>query len=401
MTLLPDTLRLLAFRTRPLRAIAGRKAVITGLVWLSAGFLAFVLFRNSVYAGLQEPIRGVVNPGLLDSLFQLNLLQAVGFFAVIYVPAVIALSNVFAADGRGLTVSGEEYRRNGAVLFRLWGLLLLASAPVQWLAPQFLVLGAFFGISIGLLVLIVLLAVYSIWAIRELNFLPLPAALGVFAFSSITLPLFYAITAVFYALPLFLMIPVMYLLFQRLRSLASRREQERDFQHHLLALTTNPQDADAHHQLGLLHAKRGNLDSARRYLEHASKIDPGQPEYHYQIGRVLESAGAWPGALEQYEETYRLAPNYGLGDIFREVGKGYLHTGQPDKAIEFLRYFLGVRASDPEARYWLAAALKETGASEEMRVQLNTLLEQARSNPRFFRREKREWIYRARLLLRE
>ncbi len=398
---LPDTLRLLAFRARALRAVAGRKRAVAGLLWLSAGFLLFAVLRNSVYAGLQEPIPGVVNPGILDSLFQLNLIQAVGFFAVVYVPAIIALGNAFAADGRGLTVSGEEYRRHGAVLFPLWGLLFLVAAPVQWFAPQFLVLGVFFGISIGLLVLILLLAVYSIWAIKELNFLTLPAAAGVFALSSLTLPLFYLMTAVFYALPLFLMIPLVYLLFQRLRSLTSGRQQEREFQHHLLALTTNPQDADAHHQLGILHARRGNLESARRYLEQASRIDPGQPEYHYQIGRVLETAGAWPEALEQYEETYRLDPNHGLGDIFREVGKAYLHTGQPAKALEFLRYFLQLRASDPEARYWFAMALKETGALEEMRVQLNTLLEQARSNPRFFRREKREWIYRARLLLRD
>jgi tetratricopeptide (TPR) repeat protein len=401
MTLLLEILSLLAFRSRSLRAVAAKKSLFSGLLWLSAGFLSFVLIRNSVYAGLQEPIPGIVNPGLFDSLFQLNLLQAVAFFAGIYVPVIIALSNAFAADGRGFTVSGGEYRAHGAVLLPLWGLLFLVAAPIQWVAPQFLVLGVFFGISIGLLVLILLLATYSIWAIKELNFLPLSAAAGVFLLSSLTLPLFYVMTAVLYALPLFLMIPLLYLLFQRVRSLSTGRVQEREFQRQLVTLTANPQDADAHHQLGLLHMKRGNLESARRYFEQAGRIDPSQPEYHYQLGRVMEAQGEWAGALEQYEETYRLDPNFALGDILREVGKGYLHTGRVEKAIEFLRYFLGMRSSDPEARYWLAVALKESDAPEEMRVQLNTLLEQARSNPAFFRRENREWIYRARRLLRE
>ena len=105
-------------------------------------------------------------------------------------------------------------------------------------------------------------------------------------------------------------------------------------------------------------------------------------------------------ALEEYEETYRLNPEQSLGDIFREVGKAYLHTGNVDKAIEFLEFFLQTRGSDPEGRYWLAVALHKQGKPEEMRVQLNTILEQARSNPRFFRKEKRAWVLRARTLLR-
>ena len=400
MTLLPSTLRLLAFRSRAVREVAARRSLSVALLLISTGFLTFVVIRNSVYAGLQEPIPGVVNPGLLDSLFQLNLIQALAFFAGIYVPVIIALSNAFAADGRGLTVSREEYLSHASVLLSLWGMVFLVAAPVQMLVPEFIVLGVFFGISMGLLVLIVLFAAYSVWAIKELNFIPLPAALGAFVLSSLTLPLFYVMTAVFYALPLFLLIPLLYLGYQRVRTFASGREQEREFHHQMLTLTANPQDADAHYQIGLLHMKRGNLGSARRYLEQASAIDPRQPEYQYQVGHVLEMQGDWTGALERYEETYRLDPDYGINDVLREVGKGYLHTGQVEKAIEFLQYFLGLRSSDPEARYWLAVALKKSGAEDEMRVQLSSILEQARSNPRFFRRENREWIYRARQLLR-
>ena len=58
------------------------------------------------------------------------------------------------------------------------------------------------------------------------------------------------------------------------------------------------------------------------------------------------------------------------------------------------------RGSDPEGRYWLAVALQKSGDADQMRMQLNTILEQARSNPRFFRKENREWIYKARSLLR-
>ena len=159
-------------------------------------------------------------------------------------------------------------------------------------------------------------------------------------------------------------------------------------------------DADAHHQLGLIHLKRDNLDAARRYFESALKIDSRDPDYHYYLGRVFEAKGDWPSALEQYEETYRLAPNFQLGDIFRDVGKAYLHNGQFEKAEEFLRFFLEKRNSDPEGRYWLAITYQKLSRDEEMRSQLNTCLDQARANPRFFRKENRQWLYRSRILLR-
>jgi tetratricopeptide (TPR) repeat protein len=241
--------------------------------------------------------------------------------------------------------------------------------------------------------------VYSVWAVRELNFVPAPAAMAVVILSSLTLPLFYVITGVFYALPFFLMIPLIYVFVQKIKSFATGREQERQFQLHQQVLTANPQDADAHRQLALVQMKRGNLGAARAHIENALRIHPGDPEYHYALGRIFEEQDDWPAALGCYEETYRIDPQYGTGDIFREVGKGYLHTGKLEKAIEFLRFFLSNRDSDLEGRYWLAVALQRLGSTTEMRAQLNTVLEQARSNPRFFRREKRQWIYRARQLL--
>jgi tetratricopeptide (TPR) repeat protein len=401
MRYLRDSLGLLGFRRRALRSLAARGALLPGLAWLTAGFLIFVLVRNSVYSDLEEPIPGIVNPGLLDSLFQLNLVQAILFFALVYVPAIIGLGNAFAADGLGLTVSRNEYYSHVSVLFPLWGLLFTVAAPIQVLAPEFLVVGIFFGISIGLFTLILMIVVYTIWAIKELDFIPYPAAAGVFVVSWLTLPAFYVLIRFLFALPLILLIPIGYLGVQAIRSFLGSREREREFRRHLYSLTMNAQDADAHRQLGLLYLTRGNTQAAQQHFENARKIDPRDPEYAYLLGRVFEAKGDWEQALEQYEETYRLNPEFGLGDIFREVGKGYLHTGNVDKAVEFLRFFLEKRGSDPEGRYWLACALDATGATEEKRVQLNTILEQARSNPRFFRREKREWINRARQQLRQ
>jgi tetratricopeptide (TPR) repeat protein len=398
MNMLRDLMGVLALRERALNAMASRKAIVPAFFIFAAGFLAFVLVRNSVYADLRGDVPGFFSVSYLGSFLRLNLVQALVFFSLVYIPSVVCLGNAIAGEGLGLSLSRAEYQAHLAVLFPMWGFLLLVAAPVQVVLPQFIVLGDF-GISIGLLLFLVLTVIYTVWAVRELNHISTVAAVGAFALSWFTLPLFYILSMFFFALPLFIMIPVVYLGFQRFRSFISDRESERALHRHLQDLTLNPQDADAQHQLGLIHMRRGNLKGAQADLEQAIKIDPSAAEYHYRLGQVFESQEEWEKALEEYGETYRLNPKQSLGDIFREVGKAYLHTGNVGKAIEFLEYFLEMRGSDPEGRYWLAVALQKEGKREEMRVQLNTILEQARSNPRFFRKEKRAWVLRARTLL--
>jgi tetratricopeptide (TPR) repeat protein len=396
MNFLLDLMGMLAFRSRALRALATRQALLPAYSILGCGFLAFVLVRNAVHAELNPVGKG----SLLHSIFSINLIQALLFLSVVYVPAVICMSNAFAGDGLGLSFSRDEYRAHVAALFPLWGLLFAIAAPLHWVLPHFLALGVF-EIGTGLLGLGLLVAIYTVWAVKELNYVSLVAALGVFVLSWLTLPAFYVLTMFLFALPLFVLIPILYLSLQRFRSFLAARVEVRNFQERLHGLTLNPQDADAHHQLGLIHLKRENLDAAQRYFENALRIDSRDPDYHYYLGRVFEAKGDWPSALEHYEDTYRLAPNHRLGDIFRDVGKAYLHNGEPEKAKEFLQFFLDKRNSDPEGRYWLAITFQKLSLDQEMRSQLNSVLEQARANPRFFRKENRQWLYRSRVLLRQ
>ncbi|MBN1568861.1 MAG: tetratricopeptide repeat protein [Acidobacteria bacterium] len=388
---------MLAFRTDAFRAQAERRAPIAGVVFFCAGYIAYALVRNSVYAILPE-VR-LQQTGLMGAVFDLQLLHILLFLLLIYIPAVIVMSNAISGDGLGFSVSRQEYQTHVSALMPLWGLLFFICAPLQWLIPHFLIVGLF-EISIGMLVRSILILIYTFWAIKMLNYLAPVQALGVFALSCFTLPIYYILTSFFFALPFFIMIPLIYLGYQWIRGYQTAHSSGRAYQQHLHTLTANPQDADAPYQLGLIHLERRSLDAARRYFESAIKIDPKIPDYSYSLGRVYELKGDWARALEQYEETYRLDPEYGLGDIFREVGKAYLHTGNENKAIEFLEFFLNKRGSDPEGRYWLAVALQKRGDIEQMRVQLNRIIEQARSHPRFFRKENREWIYRARNMIR-
>ncbi len=398
MNFFADLLGTLLFRHGSLQALASRRAVFRPLLCLAAGFLAYVLVRNSVYAVLVRSPYVSGPESSLEFFLDLNLLQILIFLSLIYVPALVALSNKFAGDGLGFSITRIEYISHLSAFLPLWGMLFLIAAPFQWLFPQFLVLGNF-SISVGLLWLLMLMVTYTVWAVREMDYIPTIAALGAFALSWLTLPVFFILTRFLLALPFFILIPLLYIFVQRFRELMAAHNAERSFRRHLHSLTLNPRNADAHYQLGLLHYRHRNLDAAQTYFDQALAIDPEDPDYHYFLGRVYEARGDWHSALGEYETTYRLSPEYALGDIFREVGKAYLHEKSLDKAAEFLRFFLSRRASDPEGRYWLAVALLEAGDRDEARIQLNTMLDQARATPRFFRKENREWIHRARMLL--
>ncbi len=398
MTFLANLPGMLAFRTRALRVQAGQRVLLWGVVCFALGFLAFVTVRNSVYADLPELSSGASEP--VYSFLRLNLVQAVVYALLVYIPSIILLSNAMSGNGPGPSVSRQEYQSHGSVLLPLWGLIFLIAAPLQYFAPQFVVVGIV-GISIGMCALLTLLGVYTVWAIRQLNYLSVAQALGVFAVSWFTLPVFFILTSFLFALPFFIMIPLMVLGYLWIQTRWASRAGEQASQQHLRSLMSNPKDADAHYQLGLLYLNRRNISVARGHFENALRIDPGDPDYYYHLGRCHETDGQWSRALEHYEETYRLSPEYRLGDVLREVGKAYLHTGNADKAVEFLRCFLAKRNSDPEGRYWLALALEKKGEKDEMRVQLELVMEQARSSPRFFRKENREWIYRARNKIRD
>jgi tetratricopeptide (TPR) repeat protein len=403
MTFFFDLLGMLTFRTHALRAQAERCALVGGVVCFSLGFGAYAMVRNSVYAELPELLSQ--QSGLIESFLDLNLIQAILFLMLVYVPALIILGNALSGDGIGSSFSKREYQGCISVLLPLWGMLSLIAAPIQWLIPHFLLFGGN-GITVGILIRLLLVLIYTLWAIQHLSYLSLMRSIGVFVLSCFTLPVYFLITEYLSteylsALPFFFMIPLIYMGTQWIRAHFSARTGEQAFQQHLHTLTINPQDADAHYQLGIIHLKRRNLEAARKCFIKAIEIDPRDPDYHYSLGRSFELKGEWAPALEQYEETYRINPEYRLGEVFREVGKGYVNLGNIEKGIEFLTFFLTKRNSDPEGRYWLAVALQKSGDLEQMQIQLHMILLQTRSNPRFFRKENREWIYRARMMIRD
>lgn len=182
---------MLVFQARALQDQAGRQTVFGAIACFSTGFLCYGLVKNYVYAELPEISEQT--SGWISSFLHLNLIQTLFFVLLVFVPGLVLLANTIPGEKPGPLISGREYRLHVSSLLPLWGLMFFLTAPVQWIVPHFLLIGDY-EISVGLLVRSILLAVYTVWAVKRLNSLTTVQALGIFILSWITLPVLFKLT---------------------------------------------------------------------------------------------------------------------------------------------------------------------------------------------------------------
>ena len=214
MTLLSDLSGMLLFRATSLRERAQRRGITAGVLWFALGLLAFAEIRRHVYAALPE--MAAVPSDLIGYVFNLKLFQVVFFATIIYVPAILALAGAMGGRNRAPAFFGREYRGQISVFLPLWGTLFLIAAPVQYLAPQFLVVGIV-GVSVGMSTLLTLLGIYTFWAVKRLNDLSAAQSLGVLALSCATLPLYYLLLSSPYAFLFAVLVSLSYAGFRFIR----------------------------------------------------------------------------------------------------------------------------------------------------------------------------------------
>src|SRR5258706_1494979 len=71
------------------------------------------------------------------------------------------------------------------------------------------------------------------------------------------------------------------------RSFGDGLRSRQNFRRQLELATTNPRDADAHYQLGLIYQKRHQNSEAVARFQRAVEIDPEEADAHLQLGRIL------------------------------------------------------------------------------------------------------------------
>ncbi|MFS8086173.1 MAG: tetratricopeptide repeat protein, partial [Acidobacteriota bacterium] len=286
-------------------------------------------------------------------------------YAIVFVPLLAVLANVFDRRGSFSLVLQQEYASLASVVFYV----LIAANLVT------ILISVFFHFS-GVQAAYVANSLQSAEQIRSLFKLPTevqnqldtelrnPAFIAGSLFRTIKISLFTigafeAIRKVFrlsflrsitvvllsYAVALMLS-PIWALLFTRLvgspflllmlflllrgyfSGVVGTQRARAAFKQNLEAATINPRDASAHYNLGLIHQQRGELDQARERFQRAIDVDPEELDAHFQLGRIARAQNRLPEAVGHFEEVVQRDQSHAQNEIWREIGATYIAAGQ-------------------------------------------------------------------------
>lgn len=174
-------------------------------------------------------------------------------------------------------------------------------------------------------------------------------------------------------------------------ALASAFRSRQSYRRYLEACTINPNDADAHVQLGLIHLERRQYAEAVRRFETALEIRPEELEAHFHLGRVAREQGRLEEAVKHLSFVAERDEKYSQHEVWRELGAAHLAASRHDEALQALERFVRARPYDPEGLYLLGDLFGKRGDPDRAREQFETCLESVRTMPSYRRAETRGW----------
>jgi tetratricopeptide (TPR) repeat protein len=350
------------------------------------------------------------------------------FLAVIFVPAMALLANLFERRASFGLIIQQEYASLAATTFYAWAAANVAAIPLALLArasgfeaeflTQFqkylstqveperaLALAAPWtqSLSFAVMLLLPLFAFWTVMAVREVFRLSIWRSIIVTLVSGlfmlIVLPVLLPIFGTLIGSP-FLLIFV-FLLMRGYFSEVTRGQRARaSFKQNLEAATLNPADASAHYNLGLIHQQRGELDEARKRFERAIEIDADEVDAHYQLGRIAREQGRFTDAINHFSEVVERNQMHSQHEIWREIGATYLAAGQFEDARESLERFLENRNLDPQGLYLMGRALAGLGRQREAADSMQACIEAVKTAPAYKYRTEKRWLNEAQQFLR-
>ena len=121
------------------------------------------------------------------------------------------------------------------------------------------------------------------------------------------------------------------------------------------ALRLDPELAEAHFNVGIVHGAQENWSEALSSYDRAIALKSDYTEAHYQRGMVLLALGeAWDGT-EAFEAAIEARPDFAAG--YMALGNTWASLQMAEPAIAAYRQVAVLRPESAEARFRLAVAL--------------------------------------------
>jgi hypothetical protein len=324
-----------------------------------------------------------------------NFFSAIWAIAVVMVPAIIALHAV-TGFGSFSVLMRRDYLSLLMCVLLCWSAVYLVVAIAQGVVSY--ASGGHASIH-----LVAVFVIAGLWFLA-LTAIAIRTALGTTLGSAIGLTLAGSAAAVvgagffgvvgssmyFLASP-FVLFYAWRMLGSEVSSLGDGLRTRQHLRQQMEIATTNPRDADAHYQLGLIHQQRRQYTEAIARFQKAIEIDPTEADAQFQLGRIAREQGRFDDAITFLKTTAGLNEKLSSGEVWRELGAAYFGAGRLEEAAAALQKYTERRSYDPEGLYWYGKTLAALGKVAEARNAFEQCIEAVDTMPKHRRAEVRKW----------
>jgi len=325
-------------------------------------------------------------------------LKPIVLLGAVFVPFCILLLAAWDHLGGGMTILFRDYMPALAGLLFAWTAAHLPLALIWW-SPLMLSSSLVVPLQIAGLVAFTVLAAVVLATVTaaSMSHAAVASAAGIAASgvagafvagSSNLLYMFASPWLLYYAYRMF---------GGDIQELGGGLSARQAFKRQLEAATINPNDSDAHYQLGMLYAQRRLPAEAERSFRRSLEIYPDEPEVLLQLGKLLRlQPGRVEEAIAVLEKCINLDPRVSSYEGWRELGAAAMAAGRTEDALTLLETYADRREYDPEGLVLYGQVLRLSGRPADARAAFQRALDAVAAAPRFRRGSLSKWASLAR-----
>jgi tetratricopeptide (TPR) repeat protein len=128
-------------------------------------------------------------------------------------------------------------------------------------------------------------------------------------------------------------------------------------------LELDPDHAGSLHLLGVIGLQSGHLQAAEAMIRKAIALQGAMPDYHCNLGSVLQAMGKKQEALDCFQQALSLDPAH--SKALNNAGNALLELGRPSEAIPYYERALQRTPGDADVHSNLGNAWRQTGRLPE------------------------------------
>ena len=139
------------------------------------------------------------------------------------------------------------------------------------------------------------------------------------------------------------------------------------------AVKINPNDANAHYNLGLILKKLGKSEEAKNSYQKAIEINPNFTAAYNNLGVVFKELGEFKKAISSYLKAIEIKPNYAMA--YYNLGNALNDLGEFEKAISAYQKAIDINPNYADAHYNLGNRQHGLGEFKKAKISYQKAIE--------------------------